>query len=110
MARFRELAAAQPASLHPCRRRQIAGLGAIVAAWAGLLTGCTVGPDYVPPKPVMPAGFTEQIGSTTHAAQGAQTSNDAWWEGFNDATLNSLLTHPLQSAPAPPLAEAHARE
>src|SRR5260221_2391048 len=102
MARLRELAAAQPASLHPSRRRRfipVAGLGAIVAAWAGLLAGCTVGPDYVPPKQVMPAGFTEQIGSTTHAAKGAQTSNDAWWEGFDDATLNSLMTDALHSAP-----------
>jgi multidrug efflux system outer membrane protein len=110
MARLRELAAAQRASLHPCRRRQIAGLGAIVAAWAGLLAGCTVGPDYVPPKPAMPAGYTEQIGSTTHAANGAQTSNDAWWEGFNDATLNSLMTDALQSAPDLTVAEARVRE
>ena len=110
MARLRELAAAQRASLHPCRRRQIAGLGAIVAAWAGLLAGCTVGPDYVPPKPAMPAGYTEQIGSTTHAANGAPTSNDAWWEGFNDATLNSLMTDALQSAPDLTVAEARVRE
>jgi multidrug efflux system outer membrane protein len=110
MAWLRLLAAAQPAGLDPCRRRQIAGLGAIVAAWAGLLAGCTVGPDYVPQKPVIPAGFTEQIGSTTHAANGAQTSNDAWWEGFHDATLNSLMTDALQSAPDLAVAEARVRE
>jgi outer membrane protein, multidrug efflux system len=113
MARLRKLAAAQPASLHPGRRRRftsVAGLGAIVAAWAGLLTGCTVGPDFVPPKPVMPAGFAEQTGSTTHAANGAQTLNDAWWEGFGDATLNALMTDALHCAPDLAVAEARIRE
>jgi multidrug efflux system outer membrane protein len=113
MARLRELAAAQPARLPPCRRRRFtsaASLGAIVAAWAGLLTGCTVGPDYVPPKPVMPAGFTEQSGSATHAVNEVQTSTDAWWEGFGDATLNSLMTDALRSAPDLAAAEARVRE
>jgi multidrug efflux system outer membrane protein len=112
MARLRELAAAQPARLPPCRRRRFtsaASLGAIVAAWAGL-TGCTVGPDYVPPKPVMPAGFTEQSGSATHAVNEVQTSTDAWWEGFGDATLNSLMTDALRSAPDLAAAEARVRE
>ncbi|CAE6807377.1 efflux transporter outer membrane subunit [Paraburkholderia haematera] len=112
MARLRKLAAAPP-SRPPYPRRRIAGLGAIVATWAGLLTGCTVGPDYVPPKPVMPAAFTEQTGSAANAAstaKEAQTSHDAWWEGFDDATLNALMTEALHAAPDLAIAQARVRE
>ncbi|MFM0206532.1 efflux transporter outer membrane subunit [Paraburkholderia sediminicola] len=107
MAWLLELAAAWPTEPPPCRRRRGA---AIVAACAGLLTGCTVGPDYVSPKPAMPASFTEHAGPAASAAQVAPTSNDAWWQGFGDATLNSLMADALRSAPDLAVAEARIRE
>jgi multidrug efflux system outer membrane protein len=107
MAWFLELAAARPAGCPPYRRRHVA---AIVAAWAALLAGCTVGPDYVPPKPVMPASFMEHTGPAASAAQAAPASNDAWWQGFGDATLNSLMADALHSAPDLAVAEARIRE
>jgi multidrug efflux system outer membrane protein len=107
MAWLLELAAARPAGHPPYRRRHVA---ATVAAWAALLAGCTVGPDYVPPKPVMPASFTEHTGSATSASQGSPTSNDSWWQGFGDATLNSLMADALHSAPDLAVAEARIRE
>ena len=112
MARLSKLAS-RPASVHPGRRRRIARLTASIAASAGLLTACTVGPDYVSPKLVMPASFTEHIGSATSEAtrpQTSNTSNDAWWEGFDDATLNALMTDALRSAPDVAIAEARVRE
>ena len=112
MARLSKLAS-RPASVHPGRRRRIASLTASIAASAGLLTACTVGPDYVSPKPVMPASFTEHIGSATSEAtrpQTSSTSNDAWWEGFDDATLNALMADALRSAPDVAIAEARVRE
>ncbi|MFM0129151.1 efflux transporter outer membrane subunit [Paraburkholderia sediminicola] len=107
MAWFLELAAARPAQRPPCRRRRTA---AIVAAWAGLLAGCTVGPDYVSPKPAMPASFTEHTGPAASAAQASPTSNDAWWQSFGDVTLNSLIADALRSAPDLAVAEARIRE
>ena len=107
MAWFLELAAARPAGRPPYRRRHVA---AIVAAWAALLAGCTVGPDYVPPKPAMPASFTEHTDPAASAAQAAPASNDAWWQGFGDATLDSLMADALHSAPDLAVAEARIRE
>jgi multidrug efflux system outer membrane protein len=107
MAWFLEIAAARPAGRPPYRRRHVA---AVVAAWAALLAGCTVGPDYVPPKPVMPASFMEHTGPAASAAQAAPASNDAWWQGFGDATLNSLMADALHSAPDLAVAEARIRE
>jgi multidrug efflux system outer membrane protein len=102
-----EIAAAQRAGHPPYRRRHVA---AIVAAWAALFAGCTVGPDYVPPKPVVPASFTEHTGPAASATQGSPTSDDAWWQGFGDATLNSLMADALHSAPDMAVAEARIRE
>ncbi|MFP3568069.1 TolC family protein [Paraburkholderia sp. SIMBA_030] len=65
-----------------------------------------MGPDFVPPKPAMPASFTEQ----TSAAKASQTSDDAWWKSFGDATLDSLMADALQSAPDLAVAQARIRE
>jgi NodT family efflux transporter outer membrane factor (OMF) lipoprotein len=62
---------------------------------AGLLAlaaGCTVGPDYVPPKADAPAGWTEDtapglIGTGPEAAK----QLDQWWTGFKDPTLDRLV-------------------
>lgn len=54
-----------------------------LAAWAG----CSVGPNYKPPKTDVPAAF----------ANGGQPQYSpvrtviAWWRGFDDAELNSLI-------------------
>jgi NodT family efflux transporter outer membrane factor (OMF) lipoprotein len=63
-----------------------AGLLALAAA------GCTVGPDYVPPKTDAPAGWTEDkapglIGTGPEAAK----QLDQWWTGFKDPTLDRLV-------------------
>ena len=113
MAWLLELAAVQPASLHHGLRRRftsVVSLTASVAASAGLLAACTVGPDFVPPKPAMPASFAEQTGAATSAAKAAQTSDDTWWKSFGDATLDSLMADALQSAPDLAVAQARIRE
>jgi len=66
------------------------------AASASLLAlaaaGCTVGPDYVPPKTEAPAQWTEAktpglIGTGPEAAQ----QLEQWWTGFKDPTLDRLV-------------------
>jgi len=54
-----------------------------------LLTACTVGPNYIRPKTVVPPAYKETEGwklaqPKDHLIRGA------WWEIFNDPELNSL--------------------
>jgi outer membrane protein, multidrug efflux system len=76
---------------------------------AGLvLASCrAVGPDYVAPKPSLPASFAEVPGSTLGQASEAPFIDDAWWKNFTDTTLDTLIAQALKSAPD--LAEAQAR-
>jgi NodT family efflux transporter outer membrane factor (OMF) lipoprotein len=59
---------------------------------AGVLTGCTVGPQYKPDQFAVPAGFTD----APHAAtpeEIARTNAEMqdWWAQFHDAELNALV-------------------
>ncbi|KJV05542.1 efflux transporter outer membrane subunit [Methylocucumis oryzae] len=56
-----------------------------------LISACAVGPDYVPPTTAVPATFS----------QGAQPEyihrpTTRWWQDFNDALLNELITQTVQ--------------
>jgi multidrug efflux system outer membrane protein len=71
-----------------------------------LISGCiTVGPDYVAPKPQVPASFAEAPASGD--ARSGQPAEDAWWRNLGDPVLKSLLREALESAPD--IAEAQAR-
>jgi NodT family efflux transporter outer membrane factor (OMF) lipoprotein len=55
-----------------------------------LLSGCTVGPDYVRPTMDVPAAFKEAgPWKTAEPAQVDPTHN--WWEIYGDSTLNGLM-------------------
>ncbi len=88
-------------------RRQLSMRAPIAGATlaALLLAGCTVGPNYVAPKPALPAAFVE-------ASSASQTTAapDAWWTVFGDATLDRLMDQALQGAPDLAEAEARVRE
>ena len=63
----------------------------IISAWplVLLLAACApVGPDYSPPAPDLPAGW-----STEHDVQppAAVKSGDRWWSLFDDPLLNDLI-------------------
>ncbi len=54
------------------------------------MSGCTaVGPDYTRPKEPAPSGFRE-AGPWREAAPQDLLTRGAWWEIFNDPTLNEL--------------------
>jgi outer membrane protein, multidrug efflux system len=60
------------------------------------LSGCTLGPDFTPPKPDTPAGWTQaalQPGAKADKQSSATTTPVAtvWWASFNDPTLTSLI-------------------
>lgn len=67
-----------------------------------IVSGCVVGPDYVAPKPPVPASFAE-----APDAHSRQPIDDAWWRNFGDPVLENLLMQALKSAPD--IAEAQAR-
>lgn len=54
-----------------------------------LITGCTVGPDYVKPEVDTPAAFKEAEGWKAAEPQD-QVPRGNWWEVFNDVELNGL--------------------
>ena len=63
-------------------------------ALALLLTGCSVGPDYLRPSNWLPTAFSS-------AAPAPETVNPAvesrWWTLFSDTTLNDLIDQALRS-------------
>ena len=74
-----------------CRVGKVPSLP-MLAAMAGLLllvTGCTVGPDYVRPSAVAPAAYKETKGWKV-AEPRDDVLKGAWWEIFNDPQLNEL--------------------
>lgn len=66
----------------PCLRWLLLG--------AGLLAGCTVGPDYQRPAIDMPQAFRFQ------GNEAPEMANSLWWEQFRDPTLNELIAVALR--------------
>ena len=76
------------------RTLPIAGL--LLALAAASVAGCTVGPNFRPPTPDLPAGWsasaqTSEGQSSQVAATPADASAAAWWTSFNDPELTSLV-------------------
>jgi NodT family efflux transporter outer membrane factor (OMF) lipoprotein len=63
---------------------------------ASLLAACTVGPDYTPPKPALPANWTEHAATPAEIAVTHQQLKN-WWASFNDPTLDRLVDTALTS-------------
>lgn len=80
---------------------------AILLAVAGALVGgCSVGPNYQPPKNEPPAAFSG--GSQTNLV--SEPTEIAWWRGFNDELLNQLIDQALVTNYDLRIATAHLRE
>ena len=61
----------------------------IVLAFAVLLFGCMVGPDYVRPKVDVPAAFRYED------REAKESANTEWWKLFQDPVLNALIAEAL---------------
>ena len=55
-----------------------------------LLSGCTVGPDYVKPGAEVPAAYREGNGWKS-AEPRDHVTRGKWWEMFGDPMLNQLV-------------------
>ena len=74
---------------------------------AGLLAGCTVGPNYRAPTSALPPQWSERL-PAGEAVTGSSIAD--WWKGFNDPELNSLIARALLSNPDLSVAESRVRE
>jgi NodT family efflux transporter outer membrane factor (OMF) lipoprotein len=71
--------------------RLLPGLSAIALM---VLSGCAVGPDFVPPKADTPPTWSAATKKEGRAASGVVADNFAasdWWKNFNDAELTALI-------------------
>ena len=68
------------------------------------LVGCAVGPDYERPEIDTPEDYREQID------QGATLANASWWNVFQDAELNRLITIALDESKDLAIAAARVEE
>ena len=71
------------------RRKPLAAVAAL-AALAVMMSGCTVGPDFMAPKLDLPPQFTERPATPAEIAlTDAQLTR--WWTSFDDPTLDRLI-------------------
>ena len=56
-----------------------------------IVTGCSVGPDYVQPSAPLPAGNFKEFGGSWKPAQPRDDAiRGKWWEVYHDPVLNAL--------------------
>jgi outer membrane protein, multidrug efflux system len=85
-------------------RSTLAATRLAVALGVATLAGCTVGPDYTPPKAEAPPAWHDmQVASAAQAPVSAPTieadPDPHWWQSFGDPTLDSLVDRALAGNP-----------
>ena len=92
-----------------------------LALCAGILTGCTVGPDFKRPESPSVSGYTATaLPAQTASAPGSLGNAQrfiaggvvpaAWWQELGSARLNELVRQALQSSPTLEAAKATLRQ
>lgn len=79
----------------------------LVALLAALVGGCTVGPNYQPPKASVPPAYSQTVTAPTNAP--AQTLAE-WWRLFHDPQLDALIEEASRANLDMRLAQARVRE
>lgn len=83
---------------------------ACLVALAGL-SACTVGPEYRPPAPDVPASFKEAGVTWNRVAPGTVVVDDGpWWKAYGDPELDALVDRALAANPTVAQAEANWRQ
>ncbi len=83
------------------------GLAAFSLVGLGACT--TVGPDYTPPEPRMPDGWTSPLASGL-AAEASPAALAAWWTTLQDPTLTGLIKRAIENNKDLSQARARIRE
>jgi len=90
-----------------CVRTNFSSCLAALALCLGLAAGCSVGPNWHPPKLAAPSTWSAPLaGGETNGQIAALT----WWKNFNDPCLNSLVDRVVRSNLDLTLASARVRE
>lgn len=78
----------------------------------GLVTACTVGPDYQGPPPLGGSGdqARQQFVRASDPAFETRPGLADWWKSLNDPLLNSLIADALAHSPNIDMAQARIRE
>jgi NodT family efflux transporter outer membrane factor (OMF) lipoprotein len=61
-----------------------------------LLAGCTVGPDFTPPKPIDTPAWNDPSAKLSDAVSPQMNPDPEWWSGFNDPTLTALIERAIK--------------
>ena len=72
-----------------------------------LISGCAVGPDYVPPEPQVAEAW---LSGPEGTAPGEAFSGPAWWNALQDPTLSGLIEGAVASNKDLAVAAARVRE
>ncbi len=76
------------------RLRSVLGATAAAVAFSVGVSGCAVGPDYVPPTTRF-APFHNRVTASTQPSAAAAPRLDTWWTGFNDPMLVAVVQRAL---------------
>jgi NodT family efflux transporter outer membrane factor (OMF) lipoprotein len=72
----------------------------LILVLSGLLTACSVGPDYVRPPADVPLIYKEAtVGTWKVASPETVYNRECWWQIFNDPCLNELEVQATESNP-----------
>lgn len=79
----------------------------IALCLAGLLAGCAVGPNYKPPASTL---SNQWVSPSDKWLLSSTQEEAAWWKGFNDETLNSLVDRAVAGNLDLKIAESRVKE
>jgi multidrug efflux system outer membrane protein len=77
---------------------------------AGLVAGCTVGPNYKTPQLPTPPAYAEAASTSRLAITPADADLSRWWTQFGDPLLDALVTEALANNPDIATADSRVRE
>ena len=83
---------------------------AAIAVLLVILTGCTVGPDFRPPQPVLPDDWHGAPPPPVGGIPPATADLSQWWTIFGDPTLSALIVRATAANLDLQLAEARIRQ
>lgn len=73
------------------------GFAVLKRVWiVTVLSACTLGPDYEPPAPAMPAAWSEPLGEGLIAGEFAGA---AWWDQLGDPLLTRMIVRAVRGNP-----------
>jgi NodT family efflux transporter outer membrane factor (OMF) lipoprotein len=82
------------------RRHSASALVVVLGLAVLAVSGCMVGPDYVPPRTMVPAewaGVAETPKGQSSVATAGESELTQWWKQFNDPTMTALVEEAVQA-------------